>query len=567
MNGPSIHKVFLSSTNADLAKYRDAALAAIDASDHLKSLDYRNWGPRPSDAHGLCREKVCEASLFVGLLGPYRGWEVPGDNRRRSITELEFDWATEAAKPRFVCVTPDEFPVSAGIRESDEVYQRQLDFRRRIMADGANVVSQDFTSPDRLATIVINALLGFLLAEQLRRSARNADVATVRDDRSVRDALRQLADDRDADLDAMLDHPADVDGRELEERLHMRAVGLLEARAKAQSQAAKYFRHIGALAFLRDTGKAIEAYRQATALDPRHADGWRQLGVLHIRRGDYADARMALEAARDLARNGGDLALEGRIVGNLGAIDWYQDRLAQAEQLFARDLDISRQLDNRDGIARASGNLGLIYKRLARYDEAELMHGEALAVARQLSNRIEEARQIGNLAEVKRARGERSEAVRLHEEALALDESLKNREGMARHAGNLGELCQEAGDTVAAVARFEQALEIDVALQNRSGQARHLANLGSVRTALGQDEQACGLLARALSLYEAVSKWEDAARCSANLAEALLKSGDRAAAVEHWRKALRYLRDDAPNQELRMRCERRLAEIAGSDER
>lgn len=557
MNGPSIQKVFLSSTNADLAKYRDAALAAIEASDHLKCLDYRNWGPRPTDAHGICRDKVHEAALFVGLLGPYRGWEVPGDNRRRSITELEFDWATDSGKPRFVCVTPDDFPVPAGIRESDEVYGRQLDFRRRVMADGANVVSQDFSSPDRLATIVINALLGYLLAEQMRRSARNSDAASVRDDRSVRDALRQLADDRDADLDAMLDHPSEVDGRELEERLHSRALGLLEARAKAQSQAAKYFRHIGALAFLRDTGKAIEAYRQATTLDPEHADGWRQLGVLHIRRGDYADARTALETARELARTGGDLALEGRIVGNLGAIDWFQDRLTDAEKLFARDLAISRQLENRDGIARSSGNLGLIYMKLARFVEAEAMHGEALAVARQLANQIEEARQIGNLAEVKRARGEPEAAMRLHEQALALDETLHNREGVARHSGNLGELYQEAGDLVAAVRHFKRALEIDTDLQNRSGQARHLENLGRLRIRLADDAEAARLLESALSLYEAIAKWGKAARCAADLAEVLERTGDRTAAAELLDKAVRYVADDTSADTLRTEWEAR----------
>ena len=290
-----VHKVFLSSTNADLAAFRDATFAAIEGSDHLKCLDYRNWGPRPTNAHSLCHDKVREAGLFVGLLGPYRGWEVAGDNRRRSITELEFDWATEAGKPRFVCVTPDNFPVPAAIRETDEIYARQQDFRRRVMADGANVISQDFSSPDRLATIIINGLLGYLLAVEMRRNALNADILVVRENQSgVREALSQLADDRDADLDELLNDPIAIDGAALEARLYARARRLLDAQCKAQREAAKYFRHIGALVFLRDTDKAIEFYEQSTQLDPDDPDGWRQLGVLRIRRGNFEAARLSL---------------------------------------------------------------------------------------------------------------------------------------------------------------------------------------------------------------------------------------------------------------------------------
>ncbi len=559
MTAPVIHKVFLSSTNADLARYRDAVLAAIDASDHLKCLDYRNWGPRPDTAHDQCRAKVLEAQLFVGLLGPYRGWEVAGDNRRRSITELELDWASEAGMPRFLCVTPDEFPIPAGIRESDEVHGRQQELRRRVMAEGANVVSQDFTSPDRLATVVINSLLGYLLAEEMRRSARNADAAGARDDRAgVREALRQLADDHDADLDALLDDPSSIDGEALEGRLQARAQALLDAQAKAQRQAAAYYRHLGALAFLRNTDKAVEAYREAARLDPECADGWRQLGVLHIRRGDFLDGRASLQRADELARRSGDRALEGRIAGNLGAIELYQNRLTEAERLFARDHAISSELGNRDGLARARGNLGLVYMKLARHEEAYFMHSEALAVARQLGNRLEEARQVGNLAEVKCAQGDIAAAVDLHRQALALDEELGNREGVARHAGNLGELASKAGDDETAERLFEKALAIDEQLRNRAGQARHLANLGNLHSRLGHSARAETLLRRALSLHEELQKWVEAAQCAVALAEVLAAAGaasDAGAVLERSSRYPAWHSGDAALDELRRRAD------------
>lgn len=541
----SIQSVFLSSTNADLATYRNAVMAAIQASDHLKCIDYRHWGPRPLSADNLCREKVLEAKLFVGLIGPYRGWEVTGDNLCRSITELEYDWAVEVGRPVFLCVTPNEFPVPAGIRECDEVHARQQAFRHRVMANGVNVVSQDFSSPDRLASSVINSLLGYLLAEEMRKSARNLDAMLVRDDRSgVREALRQLAEDHEADLDVMLGDPGKVDGEVLEARLQDRAMACLQAHQQARKMAAKYYRHIGALAFLRNTEKALVAYREATGLDTDNADGWRQLGVLHIRKGDFAEARVALEKAIELAHRGGDLALEARASGNLGAIDYYQGRYPDAERLFALDYRISRESQNSAGIARASGNLGLIYQKLKRFSEAAIMHSEAIEIARQLGDQAELARQTGNLAEVKHAQGDTAGAVEMHERALTIDEAINNREGMARHAGNLGELYFEMGDVQRSCSLLERALAIDTELKNRSGQARHAMNLGRLHSGAHDYASAVRQFIRAMTLLETLQNWADAGRCSAELAEAYAALNGPEMAASHFEKALRLLPSD-----------------------
>jgi tetratricopeptide (TPR) repeat protein len=49
--------------------------------------------------------------------------------------------------------------------------------------------------------------------------------------------------------------------------------------ANSQAAAAAH-RHLGALALLKDTQKALNAYRRATELDPDNAEGWHQLGSL-----------------------------------------------------------------------------------------------------------------------------------------------------------------------------------------------------------------------------------------------------------------------------------------------
>ena len=97
--------------------------------------------------------------MFVGLIGLRRGWEPDGDNEKRSITEMEHDWAREAGCPRYLWVAPDDFPVPGNMRESDEEYARQIAFRKRVMGGGERIVSQKgFGSPKRLAFEIVRQL-------------------------------------------------------------------------------------------------------------------------------------------------------------------------------------------------------------------------------------------------------------------------------------------------------------------------------------------------------------------------------------------------------------------------
>jgi hypothetical protein len=45
---------------------------------------------------------VRSAHIFAGLIGTYRGWKPEGDTARRSVTEMEYDWALEYRKPRLI---------------------------------------------------------------------------------------------------------------------------------------------------------------------------------------------------------------------------------------------------------------------------------------------------------------------------------------------------------------------------------------------------------------------------------------------------------------------------------
>jgi hypothetical protein len=160
--------VFLSSTGMDLAAHRVALRDRLTRTGFFHCVWQEDFGPQNAGAVEFCRQQAQKSELFVGLIGLRRGWEPDGDNAKRSITEMEHEWAKEAGRRRFLWVAPDDFPVPGNLRESDHQHQRQMAFRARLMADGERIVSQKgFGSPELLAAEIVEHLLAQLITSDL----------------------------------------------------------------------------------------------------------------------------------------------------------------------------------------------------------------------------------------------------------------------------------------------------------------------------------------------------------------------------------------------------------------
>ena len=126
--------VFLSSTGKDLAPGAPRSSKTCAATTGSGSTPWRNGARARARPLHLCRERVAESHIFVGVIGHYRGWEPDGDNGLRSITEMEYDWAMDGNKPRLMLVAPDSFAGAAPASDGD-AKARQQAFRARLMSD------------------------------------------------------------------------------------------------------------------------------------------------------------------------------------------------------------------------------------------------------------------------------------------------------------------------------------------------------------------------------------------------------------------------------------------------
>jgi Tfp pilus assembly protein PilF len=116
-----------------------------------------------------------------------------------------------------------------------------------------------------------------------------------------------------------------------------------EGRA-ANQQAAEAARHLGALAFLHDTEKALTAYRRAVALDPANANGWNQLGHLLYRVGQLDEAEDAYNQVRGLGSTRDDQTLLAMAYNNLGNVSQARGDRTQAKAMYHQALTLSQAI-------------------------------------------------------------------------------------------------------------------------------------------------------------------------------------------------------------------------------
>jgi tetratricopeptide (TPR) repeat protein len=174
---------------------------------------------------------------------------------------------------------------------------------------------------------------GDLIAELRPEFARQGGGSAEEQAPAIAAAVEKLARDDDVDLLALAKNPEGIDLADLEAKLTARAEAHEAAGQRERKASAEYWRHIGALAFLHNTQKAMAAYEKAVALDLDETEGWRYLGELQYRLGDLAAAEQSFRQVLALGQSSRDWRAQA--IGSL-RLEWIaraRGDLAAAEKL------------------------------------------------------------------------------------------------------------------------------------------------------------------------------------------------------------------------------------------
>ncbi len=181
----------------------------------------------------------------------------------------------------------------------------------------------------------------------------------------------------------------------------------------------------------------------------------------------------------------------------------------QAGQLFARSLEMRRELGDRRGISISLSNLGQLAMREGRYDEADRYLQESLRIRREMGHTAGVGVSLHNLGLVAFHQGEYELAEKLHKQSLELRRALGDSVGIAECLEALGEGASARGDRVASVRMLEAAGALRESIGARPSigdQSRQEQCLRDARARLGRDTFAAVWgEGRAMSVDEAVA--------------------------------------------------------------
>ena len=343
--------------------------------------------------------------------------------------------------------------------------------------------------------------------EEIQALKKAVEALTKQKGPGIREALRELKEGRPGAAEAIF------------EQILERKKAEGEAASK---EAAAVARHIGALAYLHDTQKALSAYAEAVAFDPEDPDGWNRLGLLQKRLGDLEAAIQAFERVLALGNKVNDKVVVAAAYGNLGTVYRTRGDLEKAEEHHLKSLAIEEELDRKEGMANQYGNLGIVHAKRGELAKAEEHFLKSLAIEEELGRKEGMASDYGNLGLVYEERGELEKAEEYHLKSLAIEEELGRKEGMASDYGNLGLVYETRGELEKAEEHFLKSLALNEELDRKEGMAISYVNLGIVYAKRGKLQKACEAWAQAKRLFlelgaedraEKVQKLMDKAGC------------------------------------------------------
>jgi predicted ATPase/DNA-binding CsgD family transcriptional regulator len=246
-----------------------------------------------------------------------------------------------------------------------------------------------------------------------------------------------------------------------------------------------------ALLWSQESGAGQAGLRLATAL----AAFWLRVGYLSEGSGWIERALAACEEAGPLRAKA--LYQAGRLAQAGGDYE-------QALALTSQSLALSRQLENKQGMARALGLMGRITHAQGDRDRARPLLEEGLTLARESGDERTIARTLLFLGDLCLRQGAHEQAATLLHEALGLYQGMGDSWSVAWALGALGDLARLQGDHQRAVGLLQLSLALYQELDSKSEMPYTLEALAITAADQGQFRRAAHLWGAASGLRDAV---------------------------------------------------------------
>lgn len=207
----------------------------------------------------------------------------------------------------------------------------------------------------------------------------------------------------------------------------------------------------------------------------------------------------------------------------------------EAEKYWLKTLDIAKEIDDKEKIARLQGNLGIVYDKQSRYQLAEQYHKKSLKYYRETGNTTRVLITLKNLGMLKLNQSNYYFAEKYFNEALKLAKETENNAEIYKIGYNIGLLNYKKGNYGKAFTMYKKAMA-DIAGSDTNDEAEISNNIGTIYNAYDDTASAKKYYFKALKISEQTGNQDIKSRVLNNL-------GNLYFAHEEYDKALNYHKD------------------------
>jgi predicted ATPase/DNA-binding SARP family transcriptional activator len=256
------------------------------------------------------------------------------------------------------------------------------------------------------------------------------------------------------------------------------------------------------------------------------ARGHQLLGSAYARNGEPAAARRHLETGLSLARQAGQMALEGEILRHLGNVVIDLGNRAQGESYLEQALHVHRTSGNRTQEQAVLLYLGVTHLERHEYVVGRTYLQDALRLVQATGDRALEARIENGLGFVLAALGQYEAALGHHQRSRQISQQIGDplQESHALH--NLCTVNRKLGRLETAEACGREALRLGLEHHLPDPQAYAWLHLGYVLLDMEQWPAAADAFARSRSGWISLGQTSLVMEATAGQAEAALRQGD-----------------------------------------
>jgi tetratricopeptide (TPR) repeat protein/DNA-binding CsgD family transcriptional regulator len=201
-------------------------------------------------------------------------------------------------------------------------------------------------------------------------------------------------------------------------------------------------------------------------------------------------------------------------------------------------LELSRELNYKQGMAGAHGELGYAYSVKGEFQQAVSHLDHGIALSRAMGDSIGLVSQLNDLGSVYKTQSEYDQALRYYFKALGICERIGLQRGISATLGNIGLSYFEMEEHKKALKYYKQALEINRRLENRSSMAINYNNIGLLHGDMGRYEEALTNHFKALDIRRELEYTLEVANSLNNIGRLYMQQGQSSKALDYLQQAL-----------------------------